>query len=549
MGNHQDEAPILESHERTVNGRIDEQYRILELITQGAFLDEALVSLVRSIEAQSANSMKASILLLDTDGTHLRHGAAPSLPEAYNAAIDGIAIGPMAGSCGTAAYTSAPVIVTDIATDPLWVDFKELALAHGLRACWSTPIVSPEGEILGTFAMYYDQPRHPSADDRQLISFAARTAALLIERKRADELRARLAAIVTSSEDAIVSKDLNGIVRTWNAGAERLFGYTAAEAIGRSITIVIPPDRLDEEPGILRRIRRGERVEHFETVRRRKDGTLIDISLTISPIVDSQGRIVGASKIARDITERRALERQKDVFIGIAAHELRTPVTGIKAYTQLLARRLRRVGDASTVATLDKLDAQVERLNALITDLLDVTRLEGGALPFRATSFDLNALLLEVIDDAQRTMTQHLIVAEFDAPVTIMADRDRIGQVVTNLLTNAIKYSAAADRIIVRTTQGDDHVVVAVQDFGVGIPKDDQPRIFERFYRVTADGREGYSGLGLGLYIAAEFVKRHGGTIWVESDGKQGTTIAFSLPISASRENEPVDERLVNRLA
>ena len=355
------------------------------------------------------------------------------------------------------------------------------------------------------------------------------------ERTHVDDLRARLAAIVESSEDAIVSKDLNGIIQTWNAGAERLFGYTATEAVGQPITLVIPPDRLDEEPEILRRIRRGERVEHFDTVRRRKDGTLLDISLTISPIVDRHGTIVGASKIARDITERRALERQKDAFIGIAAHELRTPLTGIKAYTQLLARRLRRAEVDSALDTLATLDRQVDRLTGLITDLLDVTRLESGTLPFRPIPFDLDALLAEVIDEVQPT-TQHRIEAEFAATVTVVADRNRIAQVVTNLLTNAIKYSPHADRVIVRSTAVAGTVVVTVRDFGIGIPEDEQPQVFERFYRVTGQDRQEYSGLGLGLYIAAEFVKRHGGTIWVEPTDGKGTAIAFSLPRGAVTE-------------
>lgn len=354
----------------------------------------------------------------------------------------------------------------------------------------------------------------------------------ITERKRAEEMRARLAAIVESSDDAIVSKDLDGVIMTWNAGAERLFGYSAADAVGRPITIVIPPDRLDEEPEILGRIRRGERIDHFETVRQRKDGTLLDISLTVSPIIDGSGTVVGASKIARDITERRMLERQKDAFIGIAAHELRTPVTGIKAYTQLLARRLRQTGDDAVLEILDKLDVQADRLTGLIGDLLDATRLQSGTLPFRPAPFDLPELLAEVIDETQRTTTQHRIVADPVAPITLVADRERIGQVVMNLLTNAIKYSPQADRIEVRAEREGEHVVVSVRDFGIGIPVEERQRIFDRFYRATSADRAGYPGLGLGLYISAEFVTRHGGRIWVESDEGQGTTVAFSLPLA-----------------
>jgi PAS domain S-box-containing protein len=407
---------------------------------------------------------------------------------------------------------------------PMAIALKEGRVTHGVEAIaerpdgtrvWFTPYPTPlrdaTGQITGGINMLIDTT----------------------ENKRADETQARLAAIVASSDDAIVSKDLNGTIATWNAGAEKLFGYTASEAIGRSITIVIPPDRLDEEPEILRRIRLGERIDHFETVRQRKDGSLVDVSLTVSPVMDRRGRVVGASKIARDITERRMLERQKDAFIGIAAHELRTPVTGIKAYTQLLARRMRKTDDTAALATIGRLEAQVDRLTALISDMLDVTRMEGSALPFRPASFDLNDLLTEVIDETQST-TRHEIVAELAAPVTLVGDRDRIAQVVTNLLTNAIKYSPNADRVVVRTTLDADRVVVSVQDFGIGIPEEDKPYVFDRFYRVTTNGRDGYAGLGLGLYIAAEFIKRHNGTIWVESSLGQGTTIAFALPLGES---------------
>ena len=163
------------------------------------------------------------------------------------------------------------------------------------------------------------------------------------ERKRAEEVQARLAAIVESSEDAIVSKTLDGIIRSWNAGAERLFGYTAAEAVGRSITLIIPPERLDEERVILERLRRGERVEHFETVRVAKDGRRIDISLTISPVRDAEGRVVGASKVARDITERKRTEealreadRRKDEFLALLAHELRNPLAPLRNGLQVM---------------------------------------------------------------------------------------------------------------------------------------------------------------------------------------------------------------------
>jgi PAS domain S-box-containing protein len=410
---------------------------------------------------------------------------------------------------------------------PMAIALKEGRVIHGAEAIaerpdgtrvWFTPYPTPlrdaKGRIIGGINMLLD----------------------ITERKQAEETRARLAAIVESSDDAIISKDLNGVITSWNEGAERLFGYTAREAIGEPITMLIPPDRQDEEPAILARIRHGERIEHFETVRRRKDGMLLDISLTISPIVDSWGTVVGASKIARDITAQRALARQKDEFLGIASHELKTPVTGIKGYAQLLERRFRAVGDATATGMLGKLGGQIDKLTGLIEDLLDVTRIESGKLPFRPAPFDLNELIVEIIEEIQRTTDRHVIVSEFAASVTLVADRERVGQVLTNLLTNAIKYSPQADRIVVRTARDGESIVTFVQDFGIGIPARMRPHVFDRFFRVDGEARAGYSGLGLGLYIAAEFVRRHGGAIWVESEEGKGTTMAFSLPLNGTHD-------------
>jgi signal transduction histidine kinase len=173
-------------------------------------------------------------------------------------------------------------------------------------------------------------------------------------------------------------------------------------------------------------------------------------------------------------------------------------------------------------------------LTRLIDDLLDVTRIESGKLLFRPARFDLDALIAEVVDEAQRMTERHVIVQDLAASAPIVADRERIGQVLTNLLTNAIKYSPQADRIVVRTARDGENVVVSVQDFGIGIPKEQQPHIFERFYRVDGESRASYSGLGLGLYIAAEFVERHGGTIWAEGEEGSGTTVSFSLPLDGT---------------
>ena len=283
------------------------QKEAFEMAAAGTPLLGVLEFLIRAAESQSQARM--AIHLLDEAGAHFAQTAAASLPPSYGAAVEGMAVNSMVGTCCAAVVRRERVVVRDVAACREFPKFAELALAQGIHAAWSTPIFSSTGKVLGTFVCYYSEPREPVPQDDSLGKIVTQTSALLIEREQAVEARARLAAIVESSDDAIIGKDLDGIITSWNAGAERLFGYTAQEIIGQSITLLIPPERLSEETDILGHIRKGEPVEHFETIRRRKDGTLLDISLTASPIVGAAGKIVGASKIARDITaSKRAAE-------------------------------------------------------------------------------------------------------------------------------------------------------------------------------------------------------------------------------------------------
>ena len=292
------------------------QRNALELIAQGRPSSTVLGELCRTVEELADDGLVASILLVDDDAVHLRHGAAPSLPEAYNQAIDGVEIGPSVGSCGTAAFRGEQVIVSDIAADPLWADFRELASRHGLRACWSTPIKGLDGRILGTFAFYYHEPRTPTAEHLSLAALVGRTAATVIERKRADDIRARLVAIVDSSDDEITGKTLDGIVTSWNEAATRLYGYTAEEMVGRSITEIIPAEQLEEHSAIMARVARGERFPAWDTARLHKNGHRVDISLSLSPIFDEAGRVTGVSAIGRDVRERRRLETERDRLLS-----------------------------------------------------------------------------------------------------------------------------------------------------------------------------------------------------------------------------------------
>lgn len=269
-------------------------------------------------------------------------------------------------------------------------------------------------------------------------------------------------------------------------------------------------------------------------------GELEDVYFTFvyTPLRDAANTIEGIMVFAYDVTEQvrarehiEALSRQKDEFIGVASHELKTPVTSLKGYTQLLTRRFRKAGDEQAAALLEKMDAQLNKLTDLIEDLLDATRIESGQLLLHKTSFDFNELIREIAEETQRTTTTHRILLDLSTSVPLFADRDRIGQVLTNLLTNAIKYSPKAETILVKTVCAGQEVVTSVQDFGIGIAREKQEHIFERFFRVEGETQATYPGLGLGLYISAEFVKRHQGSMHVESEEGKGTTISFSLPV------------------
>ncbi len=236
-----------------------------------------------------------------------------------------------------------------------------------------------------------------------------------------------------------------------------------------------------------------------------------------------------------DITERKQLEQQKDEFISIASHELKTPITSVKAYAQILGQRFRKINDLKSVELAEKMDIQLDKLTSLIGDLLDVTKIEAGRIQFHQSDFNFNELVESTVEELQRTTAKHTISMELQPSITVSGDHDRLGQVITNFITNAIKYSPQADKIIVKTSTDKGMMTLYVQDFGLGISKDDQARVFERFYRVSGSDQNTYPGLGLGLYISSEIINRHNGRIWVEGKKNKGSTFCFSLPISAQK--------------
>jgi len=491
----------------------------------------------------------------------------------------------------------------------------------------------------------------------------------ITEKKETERSRLLLSSIIESSDDAIVSKTLDGIITSWNKGAENIFGYSECEAVGKHITLIIPPDLYSDEEMIISKIKKGERIFHFDTIRVAKDGRKINVSLTISPVKDKAGKIIGASKIARDITELKEKERelkesknryaqllrnlpvavyttdangyltyynkaaaelwgrkpelgkdqwcgsfkifkmdgtpvplhecpmaitlkegqyesgevfmierpdgtirymiptpstifdisgknrgaintlvdvtiqtkaqqeseqiqqQKDDFLGIASHELKTPITVIKSYSQILEILLKEKENFSEAKLAAKMTRQVDKINNLIVDLLDTTKINAGKLQFNNADFDFIEMVNEVLEDMKLTTQSHEMIAQLGPSCTVHSDKDRIAQVVTNFISNAVKYSEQGNKIIVRTELKDNQIILSVQDFGMGIDTHIKDKVFEQFYRVTGKGAPNtYPGMGLGLFIAAEIIKRGRGKIWVESEKGKGSVFYFSLP-------------------
>jgi len=362
-----------------------------------------------------------------------------------------------------------------------------------------------------------------------------------------DDTEARLAAIVSWSDDAIIGKDLNGVIQTWNRGAERMFGYTAEEAIGRNITMVIPEDRLGEETDVLTKIRAGVPVDHFETIRRRKDGELINISLTVSPIRDGTGRITGASKIARDVTTQRRLQdqlehasRMKDEFLAVLSHELRTPLNTVVGYARMLRRDEPRMGGELRERALDALERNAESLARLVNDVLDTSRIVTGKLRLTLEECAVDSVIDDAVDTVRPTAEAKgiRIHVQIERGFTVLGDRDRIQQVVWNLLSNAIKFTPAGGSVTVVLRRHALGVAVSVTDTGIGIAKTDLPYVFQRFWQAHTGTSREYSGLGIGLALARHLVELHGGTIAVESPGPgRGSTFTVTLPIAAEREH------------
>lgn len=413
------------------------------------------------------------------------------------------------------------------------------------------------GEIIGRRRDGSEFPAEASISKLQLGHDYIVTAILrdISDRKEAEASMSQLAAIVESSEDAIISETLNGTVISWNASAERLFGYSAAEMIGQSIRAIIPVDCWAEKQQMLQRLQQGERIRHHETLRQHRDGTLIDVALTFSPVKDAWGKIIGVSKIIRDITAQRALDRMKSEFVAIVSHELRTPLTAIRGSLGLLAAGVYDNKPEKGKRMLQVASEQTDRLVRLVNDILDLQRLESGRMALSMQPCDVTTLMQSAMDTMYGSAASqqiHLILSPPEPLLAVWAAPDAVIQTLTNLLSNAIKFSEPGSSVwlsaaVWQPEDGGDKrnerlssypalpsVLFSIKDQGRGIPTNNLETIFERFQQVDASDSREKGGTGLGLAICYKIIEQHGGHIWAESVLGEGSTFYFTLPIAPS---------------
>ncbi|GAA1878047.1 GAF domain-containing sensor histidine kinase [Lapillicoccus jejuensis] len=517
------------------------QTGILERIAVGGPLVGVLTDVATTYEDLVPGS-HCSVLLLDRVAGTLRHGAAPTLPTDYSAHIDGMAIGPDAGSCGTAAHTGLPVVADDIRSDPRWARYRSLADAAGLRACWSTPIRGRDG-VCGTFAVYHHEPHLPSAREELLVARLTHLASVAIDHD------AVVGALAVSEErfrrafeDNAVGMALTtpqGEVTRVNHALVALLGRPEDELVGAALDDVVVP---------LAPRRRGARHEEYDATAGSPGGGPLDLVVAASPIMDARGLPRALSVNVLDVTAARAAERErraraeaevaaaaaesanraKTDFVTALGHELRTPLQAITGFTELLAtldlppdRRaeaLRHIGGAA------------EHILTMVADVLDVSRIETRSLPLSLRDVPVEPVVADVLAmvaplAAAERVTLH--TAPMTTTVLVHADERRVRQILLNLVTNALRYHRPGGRVLVGWSVDEGQVRITVRDNGPGIAREHLGRLFVPFDRL---GRDADGGVGLGLPLARGLTEAMAGSLEVHSTPGVGTTVCVDLP-------------------
>lgn len=530
---------------------LDAQTRVLELMAGGAPLDEVLSEVVLALESL-LDGARCSVLLLD-DG-RLRHGAAPSLPAQYVAAIDGLAVGPDAGSCGTAAHLGIPVVAEDVRTDPRWDAYRDAALPHGLYSCWSTPIRSPAG-IVGTFAVYTAGPHRPGAREELLVGRLTHLASVAIDHAglfgALAESEERFRHAFEDTAVGMALTDLDGRFVKVNGALLHTLRRTGGGLLEASVHDVLA--LAPQDAAALASVGRTARGSaQFETDGLRSDGGTVRLAVTASAVRGADGAPRHVSLTLVDVTQRDAAEaerrarhaaevarrtaeqssRAKTEFLSALAHELRTPLQAIRGFTELL--RTLDLDPQRRAAALEHIEGAGAHVAALVDDLLDVSRIEAGSLPVDRAEVGVGRLLHEVRDLLVPLAAGRVDVVVApdgeDAAVRVVADERRLRQVLINLVTNAIRYNRPGGSVTLSAAPcGPDRVALRVEDTGRGIPDDLRERLFVPYDRLGAQiGTDG--GVGLGLSLARGLTEAMAGRLEVDSTVDVGTTVTVTLP-------------------
>ncbi|MCW5971283.1 MAG: response regulator [Blastocatellales bacterium] len=541
------------------------QNLVLKMIASGVRLESVLEAIVRQIEERAEGSI-ASVLLLDEDGVTLRHGAAPNLPEAYCLAIDGAKIGPSVGSCGTAAYRREEVVVTDIAADPLWADYAALALAHGLRSCWSTPIVSSSGRLLGTFALYHRTPYAPSAEERHLVAMFTDLASVAIERREAEsalrQSQERLESLVHSVEGIVWEASADTFQFTFvSQQAERILGYPVERWVSDPTFWAdhIHPDDRDEAVRYCQEATADRRNHEFEyrmvaangderwfkdyvAIIEEPDGSakLRGIIVDITKLKQAEQSRRQAEEALRESAEQLRQAQKMDAvgrLAGGIAHDFNNLLTAINGYSELAMNRL-PAGDPLR-SDLQEIRKAGQRAADLTQQLLAFSRkqmMQPRVIALNTVVADMERMLRRLIGEDIELST-HL--ASDLRP--IKADPSQIAQAIVNLALNARDAMPDGGRLTIATANvefSDEsasrqahvspgrYVMLSISDTGTGMDEATRERIFEPFFTTKEVGK----GTGLGLSMVYGIVAQSGGRIEVESAPDRGTTLRIYLP-------------------
>ncbi|CAM4503220.1 MAG: Adaptive-response sensory-kinase SasA [Legionella sp.] len=422
---------VLRENKSWLNG----QKEAFQAAMSGLPLTISLKALVDTIVIQTNGLARAAFYRMSSECTGLYHIVGMS--EEYANDINGFKVGPDSLACGLAMYKGEPIITPDVEEDPLWGPLRDLARKHSCRACWSFPIRTKDGPIVGTLGIYFREPRHPTAQELELAGILTHAAAIIISR-----------------EQELV-----------------------------------------------------ERTQVEEALR------------------ESEKKL-------------KMLLRLRDDFIGNASHELNTPLTSMMIYAQILEQQFEGSANSRHTEMVIKLRQQVDRLHVLIRDMLDTTHLAEGKLQLKISCFDLNNLIREKVENVQLNTKKHQLELQLAGIGQIVADEERIGQVLINLISNAIKYSPLGGKIVISSKTMGDFVNVSVSDSGIGIPNADFEKIFERFYRVLSNEAKTFPGMGIGLAICKDIIDMHRGWMEVESQERVGSTLSFIIPVQFIEENE-----------